>query len=206
MTTHYLSLFDYLENIHSTDINFDDYCHIPSVKYRNHIADFCKDLSKIKDITGYGCTLMLPNGMMCFISNKPFMHIAYASSGIERANSYFIKAYNFPETHFFFTKNKEQKIDLLEKAMTQFLEEKFKIYNTYCLKRKINKKPEKLLTQRETECVHWASRGKTIAEIAILMQISELTVTEHKKSIMQKLYACNMTHAVREAIHAGIIA
>jgi DNA-binding CsgD family transcriptional regulator len=66
-----------------------------------------------------------------------------------------------------------------------------------------HKKP--LLTTRESECIHWISRGKTSKEISQLMRISEYTVNEHKKKIMRKLNVSNIVFAVREALRAEII-
>jgi DNA-binding CsgD family transcriptional regulator len=61
------------------------------------------------------------------------------------------------------------------------------------------------LTNKERECLYWISRGKTSSEIGILMEISEHTVNEHKKSLLKKLSVSNMVHAVREAIKLGLI-
>lgn len=56
------------------------------------------------------------------------------------------------------------------------------------------------LTQRERECLLWASEGKTNAEIGALLGISERTVVYHVHHACEKLHARNRQHAVTKAI------
>lgn len=65
--------------------------------------------------------------------------------------------------------------------------------------------PRLSISNRETQCLYWLSLGKTAQETAILMGISEHTVVEHKKKIMQKLNVSNIVHAVREAMLLKLI-
>ncbi len=61
------------------------------------------------------------------------------------------------------------------------------------------------LTNREEECLYWTSIGKTSHEVSVIMHISEHTVNEYKKFIMEKLNVKNMVHAVSESIKLNII-
>jgi len=78
-------------------------------------------------------------------------------------------------------------------------------YRASIIRKRENSQKHKLLSPREVECLHWISRGKTSREISILMKISENTVNEHKKHIIQKLNVSNIAFAIREAMRAEII-
>lgn len=56
------------------------------------------------------------------------------------------------------------------------------------------------LTPREIECLQWIAGGKTSAEIAIILSLSEHTVNFHLKNVIYKLKASNRTHAVALAL------
>ncbi|MEJ0095533.1 MAG: autoinducer binding domain-containing protein [Methylocella sp.] len=61
------------------------------------------------------------------------------------------------------------------------------------------------ITKREIEALEWSAEGKTLADIAILMRISQETVKAHLDSARFKLQALNRVHAVTKAIRAGLI-
>lgn len=61
-------------------------------------------------------------------------------------------------------------------------------------------------TDRELDCMVWAGRGKTIAETAKILKISERTVEFHIQNAMKKLGVHNKVHAVALAIRRGLIA
>lgn len=61
------------------------------------------------------------------------------------------------------------------------------------------------LTPRETECLTWAARGKTSAEIAQLLNRSMETVEFHLSNAMLKLRARTRAHAVAIACLRGLI-
>jgi len=65
--------------------------------------------------------------------------------------------------------------------------------------------PPPTLTDRERECLIWASRGKTRDETADILTISERTVEFHFENAMKKLGVYNKVHAVAVAIHLGLI-
>lgn len=62
------------------------------------------------------------------------------------------------------------------------------------------------LTAREIEVVRWTSEGKTSAEIAIILGLSEHTVISHITSSARKLNAVNRVHMIAIAVRRGIVA
>lgn len=62
------------------------------------------------------------------------------------------------------------------------------------------------LTAREMEVVRWTSEGKTSAEIAIILGLSEHTVISHITSSARKLNAVNRVHMIAIAVRRGIVA
>jgi LuxR family transcriptional regulator, quorum-sensing system regulator BjaR1 len=61
------------------------------------------------------------------------------------------------------------------------------------------------LTDRERDVLAWAARGKTVADTAEILTISEETVETHMRNAMRKLDANNKTHAVAKAIYLSLI-
>ena len=61
------------------------------------------------------------------------------------------------------------------------------------------------LTPRELEILTWSANGKTTAEIAIILALSEATVVQHIKNACRKLDTLNKTQAVAVALMAGLI-
>lgn len=61
------------------------------------------------------------------------------------------------------------------------------------------------LTSREKECLHWAARGKSSEETALILKISVATVNTYRKQTKAKLNCVNMTQAVYKAIKARIL-
>lgn len=61
------------------------------------------------------------------------------------------------------------------------------------------------ITARETDCLHWAARGKTNWEIGEILGVSENTVRYHMKNAFKKLNAKTRARAVTKAINANII-
>ena len=62
-----------------------------------------------------------------------------------------------------------------------------------------------IITQRESECLWWASKGKSTKDTAKILGISPATVETHHKKIREKLNCQTMIEAVVEGIHRGII-
>ncbi|AKS08011.1 helix-turn-helix transcriptional regulator [Pseudomonas trivialis] len=65
--------------------------------------------------------------------------------------------------------------------------------------------PTSPLTPRETEVLMWSGKGKTAADIATILCLSERTVGFHVCSCLKKLGVNNKIAAVLRAAQAGII-
>ena len=61
------------------------------------------------------------------------------------------------------------------------------------------------LTVREKDVLTWVARGKTSAEIAIILGLSERTINFHCDKAMRRLDGINRTQAVVKAIAEGLI-
>lgn len=59
------------------------------------------------------------------------------------------------------------------------------------------------LTVREKECLHWAAKGKSSEETALILAVKKSTVNYYRKQIKEKLNCINMTQAVYEALKQG---
>jgi DNA-binding NarL/FixJ family response regulator len=66
--------------------------------------------------------------------------------------------------------------------------------------------PQVDLTDREVETLTWSARGKSSADIGVLMSISERTVNFHITNAMRKLGVATRIQAVVKASIAGLIA
>jgi DNA-binding CsgD family transcriptional regulator len=65
-----------------------------------------------------------------------------------------------------------------------------------CLEPRLSRRYDKLLSDRETECLEWIALGKSNPEIAALLGLSPETVKEHVQSLFQKLKVNGRAHAV----------
>lgn len=61
------------------------------------------------------------------------------------------------------------------------------------------------LTLRETECLAWAARGKTMAETGQILGITKRTVEFHLDNARTKLDAVTLSQAVAEAIRRDLL-
>jgi LuxR family transcriptional activator of conjugal transfer of Ti plasmids len=62
-----------------------------------------------------------------------------------------------------------------------------------------------VLTQRERQCLTWASRGKTAADIAVLVGVAPRTVVFHLENARRKLDATSIAQCVAEALRRGLL-
>ena len=60
------------------------------------------------------------------------------------------------------------------------------------------------LTRRELECLGWCADGKSYWETAVILGISERTVSFHMEAVRSKLQAASNAHAVAVALRAGL--
>ena len=65
--------------------------------------------------------------------------------------------------------------------------------------------PQEALTDRETECLFWASEGKTSSEIACILGITERTVNYHLNQVTRKTGSMNRYQAVAKGVSSGIL-
>lgn len=61
------------------------------------------------------------------------------------------------------------------------------------------------LSQREAECLAWTSRGRSMDQIAQILDIKTRTVAYHLDNARNKLHAENVAHAVAAALRRGLI-
>lgn len=62
-----------------------------------------------------------------------------------------------------------------------------------------------ILSRRELECLNWAAEGKTTAEIAQILTLSDYTVNHYLNRATRKLDSVNRVQTVAKAIRAGLI-
>lgn len=65
--------------------------------------------------------------------------------------------------------------------------------------------PQEALTDRETECLFWASEGKTSSEIACILGITERTVNYHLNQVTRKTGSINRYQAIAKGVGSGIL-
>src|SRR5262245_55894848 len=65
--------------------------------------------------------------------------------------------------------------------------------------------PNFRLTERELEAVTWVSRGKSSADIAVILGISERTVNFHMDNVMKKMGVCSRIQAAVKCAMLGLI-
>ena len=61
------------------------------------------------------------------------------------------------------------------------------------------------LSEREIDCLNWTAAGKTSAEIAEILTLSEHTVNHYLNRATKKLDTVNRTQAVAKALRIGLI-
>ncbi|AYC99816.1 LuxR family transcriptional regulator [Neorhizobium sp. NCHU2750] len=71
--------------------------------------------------------------------------------------------------------------------------------------RNLDIRPAELLTEREVDCLNWTAAGKTSAEIAEILGLSEHTVNHYLNRAAKKLDTVNRTQAVAKALRIGLI-
>jgi DNA-binding CsgD family transcriptional regulator len=71
--------------------------------------------------------------------------------------------------------------------------------------RNLDVRAPELLTEREIDCLNWTAAGKTSAEIAEILGLSEHTVNHYLNRAAKKLDTVNRTQAVAKALRIGLI-
>ncbi|MBP2547843.1 DNA-binding CsgD family transcriptional regulator [Neorhizobium galegae] len=80
------------------------------------------------------------------------------------------------------------------------------VYQRLAEIRDIDIKVTEHLSDRELDCLNWTSAGKTSAEIAEILTLSEHTVNHYLNRATKKLDAVNRTQAVAKALRLKLIA
>lgn len=65
--------------------------------------------------------------------------------------------------------------------------------------------PRRMLTPREAECLTWIAAGKTVEDVATILNLSGLTVQTHLRNVRTKMDVATIAQAVAEGIRAGEI-
>lgn len=79
------------------------------------------------------------------------------------------------------------------------------VYNRLAEIGSVWKSANTALSEREIQCLNWTAAGKTSAEIAGILGLSEHTVNHYLNHVTRKLDAVNRTQAVVKAMKKGYI-
>ncbi|NTJ41480.1 LuxR family transcriptional regulator [Agrobacterium larrymoorei] len=79
------------------------------------------------------------------------------------------------------------------------------VYGRLAHVRSLDARIPETLTDREIDCLNWTSAGKTSAEIAEILILSEHTVNHYLNRATKKLDTVNRTQAVAKALRIGLI-
>jgi LuxR family transcriptional regulator, quorum-sensing system regulator BjaR1 len=79
------------------------------------------------------------------------------------------------------------------------------VYQRLAEIRAIDVRPVETLTDREIDCLNWTAAGKTSAEIADILSLSEHTVNHYLNRATKKLETVNRTQAVAKSLRLGLI-
>ncbi len=79
------------------------------------------------------------------------------------------------------------------------------VYDRLAHVRSLDARIPETLTDREIDCLNWTAAGKTSAEIAEILVLSEHTVNHYLNRATKKLDTVNRTQAVAKALRIGLI-
>lgn len=65
--------------------------------------------------------------------------------------------------------------------------------------------PFMFLTGPKREILYWAAKGKTAAETALILDVTERAIREHREGILRSLDCVSMTQAVAKAMQSGLV-
>lgn len=98
-----------------------------------------------------------------------------------------------------------QRTDFTAVELAEFFYLATCIYGRLNFIKNLDARSVELLADREIDCLNWTASGKTSAEIAEIMQLSEHTVNHYLNRATKKLDTVNRTQAVAKALRLGII-
>lgn len=64
---------------------------------------------------------------------------------------------------------------------------------------------EPALTERELECIHWTAAGKSAAEVAAILSISQHTVRQHLKNARARMDASSLQHLINMVLKSRLL-
>lgn len=79
------------------------------------------------------------------------------------------------------------------------------VFSRLAYVRSLDARIPETLTDREIDCLNWTAAGKTSAEIAEILVLSEHTVNHYLNRATKKLNTVNRTQAVAKALRVGLI-
>lgn len=79
------------------------------------------------------------------------------------------------------------------------------VFSRLAFVRSLDSRIPETLTDREIDCLNWTAAGKTSAEIADILLLSEHTVNHYLNRATKKLNTVNRTQAVAKALRVGLI-
>lgn len=91
----------------------------------------------------------------------------------------------------------QETLQMIGKYWKIFAGQLFEYYRKYV------DKTDFTITQREKQCIQWASMGKTAWEISQILEISQKTVEFHLANCVKKTNSTNRQHAIVKCILSG---
>ncbi|WP_137132381.1 LuxR family transcriptional regulator [Rhizobium sp. FY34] len=98
-----------------------------------------------------------------------------------------------------------EKADFSHQQMMELSYISIHIYQRLAEIRAIDVRPVETLSEREIDCLNWTAAGKTSAEIADILNLSEHTVNHYLNRATKKLNTVNRTQAVAKSLRIGLI-
>ncbi|KAA3514166.1 helix-turn-helix transcriptional regulator [Agrobacterium rosae] len=96
-------------------------------------------------------------------------------------------------------------IDLAPRCVAEIAYISAHVFSRLAYVRSLDSRIPETLTDREIDCLNWTAAGKTSAEIAEILTLSEHTVNHYLNRATKKLNTVNRTQAVAKALRVGII-
>lgn len=134
-----------------------------------------------------------------------------------------VAAYNIKHPVLDYVKKYHETVDFFEETLIRFLDETLfifkeqlpslgpsrffsdKNYRMRTIKNRDLFFDTARLTHTELTVLYWTARGKTIEEIALILNLSFHTISDYRRKVIEKLDANNITHAVYLAFTQRLI-
>ncbi len=96
-------------------------------------------------------------------------------------------------------------VDIMKSTLPDYMHSIILTDAEYAREIMMNKIKPTVLTDRQIDCLLWASRGKNAGETAEILQLASRTVTSYRTQVIKKLECVNMPQAVYEAFKRGCL-